>query len=130
MNQKQREAIIRDGGGLADLCELSPIRIEDNRARTEETIDRLFPPDSLLCCGKSNSDFDTRPREDWRGELAQLQFIVPSPMTARTGLTKDQKESAHSLSNTGTRRFLVVEFDTGTTDAHAALMIHLLPTQD
>jgi hypothetical protein len=46
-------------------------------------------------------------------------------MTATKGLTKDEKKSAHALSNTGPRRFLICEFDTGTTDAHAALLIHL-----
>ena len=30
-------------------------------------------------------------------------------MTTRTGLTQDGKESEHTLSNTGDRRFLVVE---------------------
>jgi hypothetical protein len=29
------------------------------------------------------------------------------------------------LSNTGDRRFLICEFDTGTADEHAALLIHL-----
>ena len=57
--------------------------------------------------------------------MAQLQLIVPSPMTSRTGLTKDGRESKHTLSNTGPRRFLICEFDTGTTDQHAALLIHL-----
>ena len=107
------------------MWELSPIRIDDNRARTDAIIDHLFSPDSLLCCGKSSSDFDTRPREDWRGHLAKQQLIVPSPMSAVTGLTKDGRESKHTLDNTGTRRFLVCEFDTGTTDEHAALLIHL-----
>lgn len=125
VNQEQRATIIRDGGGLADLREISPVRIKDNLAHTEEVIDRLFPGNLLLCCGKSNSNFDTRPREEWRGELAQLQLIVPSPMTARTGLTKEGKESKHALSNTGPRRFLICEFDTGTTDEHAALLLHL-----
>lgn len=31
----------------------------------------------------------------------------------------------HALSNTGSRSFLVVEFDIGTTDDHAALLLHL-----
>jgi hypothetical protein len=125
INKEQREAIARDGGGLADLWELSPVRLEDNAQHTEEIVDQLFPGNPLLCCGRSQSDFDTRPREDLRGGLAQLQFIVPSPMTARSGLTKDGKESAHTLHNTGPRRFLICEFDTGTTDAHAALLVHL-----
>lgn len=125
VNREQREAITRDGGGVADLWELSPIRIESNEARTEDLIDRLFPGNPLLCCGQSSSVFDTKTREEWRGQLAQLQLIVPSPMTDRTGLTKDGRESTHSLNNTGPRRFLICEFDTGTPDEHAALLIHL-----
>jgi hypothetical protein len=125
VNKEQREAIVRDGGGLVDLWELSPVRIEDSEQHTEEIIDRLFPGNLLLCCGKSSQEFDTRPRESRRGELAHLQLIVPNPMTAPTGLTKEGKESAHTLSNTGPRRFLIAEFDTGTTDEHAALLIHL-----
>jgi hypothetical protein len=125
LNSEQREAIVRDGGGLVDLWEISPVRFEDNTAHTEALIDALFPNNPLLCAGRSNSDFDTRPREEWRGELSALQLIVPSPMTARSGLTQDGRESAHCLNNTGPRRFLVIEFDRGGADEHAALLLHL-----
>jgi hypothetical protein len=130
INQEQRAAIIRDGGGLADLWELSPVRIDDSAAHTEEIIDRLFPGNPLLCVGKSSSDFETKPREGWRGEMAALQLVVPSPMSARLGKKKNPKPdesewSAHTLANTGPRRFLICEFDTGTPDDHAALLIHL-----
>jgi len=125
VNQEQREAITRRGGGLADLWEASPVRIEDNAAHTEGIIDALFPGNPLLCCGKSNSAFDTRPREDWRGQLAELALIVPSPMSAVEGVTKEGKQSRHALSNTGPRRFLVVEFDDGGLDDHAATLLHL-----
>lgn len=125
VNQEQREAIVRDGGGLADLWELSRTRFEDNDAHTEEIIDRLFPGNPLLCCGKSGSIFDTRPREDWHGEMSALALIVPSPMSAAKGRTKDGRDSRHTLANTGPRRFLVCEFDTGTADEHAALLLHL-----
>jgi hypothetical protein len=125
VNQEQREAIVRDGGGLADLWELSKPRLEDNTAHTEAMIDRMFPGNPLLCCGKSNSVFDTKPRENWRGELSALALIVPSPMSIIEGVTKDGKPSRHTLSNTGPRRFLICEFDTGTADDHAALLIHL-----
>ncbi|MFZ0828835.1 MAG: hypothetical protein WAO02_15570 [Verrucomicrobiia bacterium] len=124
-NPEQIEAIIRDGGGLADLWEASAIRIEDNTAHTEKVIDHLFPGNPLLCCGASQSDFDTMSRGDWRGELTGLQFIVPSPMSAVTGFTKGGRTSKHTLSNTGPRRFLICEFDQGATDAHAALLLHL-----
>jgi hypothetical protein len=104
---------------------LSKPRIEDNGQHTETIIDQLFPGDALLCCGKSSQEFDTRPREAWRGELSELQLIVASPMSAVTGTTKDGKESKHTLANTGARRFLICEFDTGTPDEHAALLLHL-----
>ena len=125
VNQEQREAVIASGFGLVDLWELSNPRIDDGEAHTEWIIDRLFPGNPLLCCGRSNSDFDNRPREDWRGGLSSLQFIVPSPMSAIIGRTKDGRESKHTLDNTGPRRFLVCEFDQGDLDAHAALLRHL-----
>jgi hypothetical protein len=125
VNQEQRAAIVRDGGGLVDLWEASPIRIKDSESHTEEIIDRLFLTTSLLCCGRSNSDFDTKPREEWRGELSTLQLIVPSPMSALTGRTKDGRESKHTEDNTGPRRFLDVEFDRGDVDTHATLLLHL-----
>jgi hypothetical protein len=128
VNREQREAIIRDGGGLVDLWENSPVRLEDNESHTEALIDTLFPSDLLLCCGKSKSAFDTRSREEWRGKLSALAVIVPSPMTARSGLTQEGKRSPHALSITGARRFLVVEFDQGTVDQHAALLLHLAST--
>jgi hypothetical protein len=46
-------------------------------------------------------------------------------MTARTGRTQEGKPSTHELSITGPRRFLVVEFDQGHVDEHAALFLHL-----
>jgi hypothetical protein len=125
VNEANRAEILHTGFGLVDLWEASPIRIEDNAAHTEEIIDQLFAGHPLLCCGQSNSSFDTKPRSDWRGQLSKLQLIVPSPMTTPTGLTKEGRESAHSLSNTGPRRFLITEFDKGTADEHAALLMHL-----
>jgi hypothetical protein len=127
VNAEQRAAVIEaaDGVGLVDLWEGSPVRFEDNLPHTEEIVDALFPGDALLCCAKSNSEFATRVREDWRGKLAAMQFIVPSPMTARTGRTQDGKESEHTLENTGQRRFLVIEQDAGTVDEQAAILAHL-----
>jgi hypothetical protein len=125
VNREQRTAIIRDGGNLCDLWELSKPRIDDTERHTESIIDRLFPGNPLLCCGKSNSDFDTKPREEWRGELSKLQLIVPSPMSAIAGRTKDGRESKHTLDNTAPRRSLVCEFDSGDVDDQAALLVHL-----
>jgi hypothetical protein len=125
VNAEQREAVIASGLGLVDLWEISPVRFEDNKSHTETIIDALFPNNPLLCAGRSNSNFATRSRSEWRGELAELQLIVPSPMTARIGRTQDGKESAHALETTGPRRFLVIEQDSGTVDEQAAVLLHL-----
>lgn len=125
VNAEQREAVIASGGSLVDLWEVSPVRFDDNGSHTEQLIDGLFPGDPLLCAGRSNSQFATRSRSEWRGELAGLQLIVPSPMTARMGRTQDGKESAHALSITGPRRFLVIEQDCGTIDEQSAVLLHL-----
>jgi hypothetical protein len=125
VNHEQREAIIASGFGLVDLWEISPLRFENNESHTEKIIDVLFPGDPLLCAGRSNSEFATRLRSEWRSRLAALQLIVPSPMAARTGRTQDGKESEHTLENTGTRRFLVIEQDSGAIDEQAAILLHL-----
>ena len=125
VDTERRAAITTAGYGLVDLWEVSPRRLDDNLCHTEEVIDALFPGDPLLCAGRSKSDFDTRPREQWRGELSGMQLIVPSPMMARTGRTQEGKESAHTLEQTGPRRFLVIEQDRGTPDEQAAVLLHL-----
>jgi hypothetical protein len=126
-NPEKRKSAIANGYGLADLWESSPLQLEDNAVHTETIIDRLFPGNPLLCVGKSMSEFDTRTREQWRGDLWSMALIVPSPMTERIGLTRDRppKKSAHALSITGPRRFLVIEQDRGTLDEQAAVLLHL-----
>jgi hypothetical protein len=104
------EAVAHTGNGLVDLWEASPMRLDSNAPRTDEIIAILFPGNPLLCCGWNRQRFDTRPRNRWY-KLHDLPFIVPNPMTAPVGLTKTGKLSAHALSNTGPRRFLIVEFD-------------------
>ena len=88
------------------------MRFENDEAHTERIIDALFPRDAPLCCGRSMKCFDTRPREIWRGELTELALMVPNAMCAENGRRKSDGElSAHTLDNTGLRRFLTIEFD-------------------
>lgn len=128
-NREQIEAVVAksDVGGLADLWEASPVRFESEEPVTEALVDALFPGNPLLCCARNvKRDFGTGTREEWRGKLGALQFIVPSPMIAEEGRKKDSTElSVRCLDNTGPRRFLVIEFDHGTTDMHAAVLWHL-----
>ncbi len=105
------ERIVRDGPTLEALSAASPIKFSADLRATEEIVDAIFPTNPLLCCGWGMSRFATRTRVEWRGSLSSIPLIVPSPMTARIGWTKNGKPSAHCLDNTGSRRFLVVEFD-------------------
>lgn len=125
LNVELRDKIIANGGSLAALHDVSPIRLDD--AASEDVIKILFPvsTDPWLCCGKSKSDFKTFQWSTWEGRLANMCLIVPSPMTRKFGTTKEGKKSEHTLDNTGGRRFLIVEFDSGTLDEHAACIHYL-----
>ena len=124
------EAVAHTGNGLVDLWEASAMRLDSNAPRTDEIIDTLFPGNPLLCCGWNSHRFDTRPRNRWY-KLDDLQFIVPNPMTASVGLTKTRKLSAHALSNTGPRRFLIIEFDFNASNcAGEARLLGRLTTED
>ena len=123
LDKDKRAKIIGKPAGLPELLGARPFT--DDVPHTEEIIDALFPGDPLLCCGVSSREFETRPRSDWRGGLARLQLIVPSPMSAKFGVTKGGKKSQHTLSNTGPRRFLVIEQDSGSLDEQAAVLAHL-----
>ena len=107
--EKIESLINGDDLRVADLWHQSPVMF--SQPQTEEIIDRLFPGDPLLCCGSAAHSAQTLPRELWRGQLASLPLIVPSPMTALSAPNQDGKDSARCLNNTGPRRFLVVEFD-------------------
>lgn len=106
-------AILADGFGESDLWEASPRRFEiQTESNTAEMLQLLFPdPATLLCLGWQKDAFRTRPRERWATWPVPLQFIVPSPMTAPEGLTKDGRMSPKTTSNTGPRRYLICEFD-------------------
>jgi hypothetical protein len=88
-------------------------------------LDWLFPGNPLLCMGKTNYLFDTKPKKDWHGWGKFQSLIVPSAMSALKGRTKAGHLSAHSFENTGPRQYLVIEFDTGTMEEHWKLLFHL-----
>ncbi len=124
-NDEQIEAVVAasEWRGVADLWEASPVRFDGEEPATEAIIDALFPGNPLLCCGRKVNDYyGTGTRAQWRGQLAEFQFIVPSPMCAEGGRTQDGRLSLRCLDNTGPRRFLVIEFDRGAGDTHAAVL--------
>ena len=46
-------------------------------------------------------------------------------MTNKIGTTQNGKKSTHSLDNTGPRHYLVIEFDEGSLNQHAAVLYEL-----
>jgi hypothetical protein len=102
---------VREGAGLYDCWEASPVRFEDSESHTEEIINILFPGNPLLCCGKSRSIFATRRREVWRGRLAELSLIVPNPMLSVKGLTQEGELSEHTKSATARPVYQILDFD-------------------
>lgn len=113
------------GPTLSEVRELSPVMWTDDAPHTTEILGGLFSGNPLLCCSARLPWAHTRSREEWGGRLSRYELIVPSPMSARWGVTQAGKQSAHTLSNTGPRRFLVIEFDSGPADGHAAILWHL-----
>lgn len=129
-NRGRISEILSDRFGLADLWHASPMRCTHDSTDAEFFVDALFPGNPLLCIGRTNSDFKTAPREDFRGKLNQMTLIVPSPMSALLGKKQNPKPgenplSAHTLDNTGARHFLVTEFDQGSHDEQSAILWHL-----
>jgi hypothetical protein len=121
----RRRHIIKKSDGAVDLIKQSPVYSDDGMSHTEEVIDQLFPGNPLLCVGQSHSKFGTDTRERLRGHLSEMALIVPSPMTARTGRTRDGKLSMHTLQSTGPRQYLVIEQDRGSVNEQAAVLLHL-----
>jgi hypothetical protein len=124
LDQKLIEKTQRTGPTLLKLKNTSPVKAPAELSAGRH-VDILFPDNCLICCGASSHTFTTRPKNEWFDKLHRLQFIVPSPMSTKMGFTQSGKPSSHTLSNTGDRRFLVVEFDDGTLDKQAAILHHL-----
>jgi hypothetical protein len=118
--------IVKNGPTLLELVSRSPEPIQFvPQSRTELIIDTFFPGNPWLCVGEASNRFYTARREEWRGRLDKQSLIVPSPMCAQKGCTKEGKLSCHSADNTGPRRFLITEFDSGALDQQAGLLWHL-----
>jgi hypothetical protein len=118
--------IVQDGPTVLGLISKSPEPIQfGESSRVEEIIDAVFAGNPWLCVGKADDRFITGRRETLRGRLHRYSLIVPSPMSAQRGLTKQGKPSYHTEANTGPRRFIIVEFDHGSLDQQAAILWHL-----
>jgi hypothetical protein len=75
-------------------------------------LEKLFFPKSLLCIGTDTFSPMAISLDRLKRRNPQMfQFIVPSPMTKRSGKNQDGEPSVRCLDTVGPRRFLVIEFD-------------------
>ncbi len=116
-NLAKIETIARAGAGLAGLRARSPyvFQEDDPQRYTAWVLRQLFSgadnADPHLCIGLDQRNFDTHNLSEWGTNTWKAQFVVPSPMTGEFGQAKAGHQSAHTLDNTGPRRFLVIECD-------------------
>lgn len=129
-NAQMRQRAIMDASSygvecIYDLWEKSPHRLE-GMSSPDDWVDILFPGNPWLCIAKKHSaDARSRLREKWSFNIDDCGLIVPSPMTGPSGINKSGVRSHRTLDNTGPRRWLVIEFDSGTADEQAAIHWHL-----
>jgi hypothetical protein len=109
---------------VQDLVDMSDIHPKDIDQRA--LLECLFPDiDGLLCICRNWSNAKTATLAE-HNQLEKSQFIVPAYMTARTGITKEGKESCRAQSNTGERRFIVLDFDEPPSDQHPSIIRWLM----
>lgn len=125
VNHDMIATVCKNGVTLARLEEMNPCDFDGDGPHTDVILDYLFPGNPLLCCAKTTHEFATRPRESWRGRASALAYIVPSVMSARFGVTEEDKRSERTKTNVGPRQYLVTEFDEGSLDQQAAILFHL-----
>ena len=127
-NHDQRNEVLSKAPvhALEVLKEASPIR-NPGLLPTGHVVDLIFGnEDPLLCLSTASKYATTERRSYFRGMEESYNFIVPSPMSARFGRTKgDGRMTVRSLDNVGPRMYVVIEFDSGTLDEQAGLVLHL-----
>jgi hypothetical protein len=116
INLEAMHDIIVSGVSRDDLREMSPQRCWDTmRGRNTARILEAWAayagdPDPWVCHGANDQPMTRRlsAMRAWAHSHAQ---IVPSPMAAPHGRTREGHLSEHSLEATGPRLFLIAEFD-------------------
>jgi hypothetical protein len=93
----------------------------------DDWLDWLFPGSEWLCLAVDHpATARSRPPGKWYfGPAEQCGLVVPSPMTGPSGLDQSGERSHRCLDNTGPRRWLVIEFDSGSIDEQAQLHWYL-----
>jgi hypothetical protein len=115
VNLELVEKIVSDANAftIEDLKASSPLQFPDGQSHSVEALEALLGCDdqTLICVGWAKDRFTTDNFANLKDQLPDAQFIVPSPMSAKTWTKASGELSAKGNANTGPRRNLVVEFD-------------------
>lgn len=99
--------LVAQGQGCETLREISPVISPDQ----SEVLASLFKIGDLVCTGGTVGSPLVWEMKAGAKVPGKPQFIVPNPMTAKFGRTQEGKLSPRTFSNTGRRRWIVVECD-------------------
>jgi|GEM_PF-484584 len=137
VNETLVRSICSNSAGVAKALASASPTLNSHTIRTPEVLDRLYAPDALLCVGFNNNVEEpsgvrfvpvstTASRTELGRREGQYELIVPNPMSAPKGLTLDGRISERCLANSARSwTYQVVEFDHGSEDEQAALILHL-----
>jgi hypothetical protein len=119
-SRAKRQKAISDGNiGVEELRRVSP----EKQMSAQQVLPILFPGNPLIWAAMSLGQGDTLALRQWLPVAGMQQFIVPSPMIGRD--IPHNGKSRRCLTNTGPRRFLVIESDSGRADEQTAILWHL-----
>ena len=110
---------------LEDLAGMSPF---PPPASIAEALSTLYMPYELINLGYSIKKSQTCSVSEWleRKDLGDQEFLVPQPMTARFGVTQDGRPGRpRTQSNTGARRWVIVDLDHPDPDWQPSLVLEL-----
>ena len=115
------------GWNVADLESISP---QAPPTDVREALSALYREDEYICLGLEVNRFQTKLLSKWLQSkfrrLSDFQFIVPNPMSAEKGLTKDGSGMSYrTYNNTGPRKFIVCDFDLPRAEMQPSLIKHL-----
>ena len=122
LNASLRKQVTEEGPGWENLQKRSPI----GNCSASEALERLFPDNPLLWAALEicpEQCADTLPMRSWLQVASKMQFIVPNPVTSQVVPTGGH--SKRCLTNTGPRRFQVIESDSGTFNEQVAVLWYL-----
>lgn len=120
---------VRNPDLIGSISPVTPQQIAgfspSSRPTALSALTTLFDPSELVCMASSPSCAHVRPLLEWLPVCDSLPLMVASPMTAVTGVNLSGKTSNRCLSNTGPRRYAVVEFDSGSGESQLGRIMHL-----